>query len=82
MALYPLTAVFHNDFVVLLVPVDDADNMAQVAEKVAGHTINLRLKAKDAPMRVKFEGQVLPADQTISEAGIPPMGFVEVFYDE
>ncbi|HEX2911065.1 MAG TPA: toluene-4-monooxygenase system B family protein [Chloroflexia bacterium] len=82
MALYPLAAVFHNDFVVLLVPVDDADNMDVVAEKVAHHTINRRLQEKNLPMRVKYEGKVLPGTQTIMEAGIPPMGFVEVFYDE
>ncbi len=82
MALFPLTAVFHNDFVVLLVPVDDGDSMEAVAQKVAAHTINRRLRPRNAPMRVKYNGKVLPQDVTVTGAQMEPMGFVEVFYDE
>jgi hypothetical protein len=43
--------------------------------------INRRLPPQDAPMRVKYNDQVLPPDQTVAQAGMPPMSFVQVFYD-
>jgi hypothetical protein len=32
-------------------------------------------------MRVQYNDRVLPPDQTVSQAGLSPMSFVEVFYD-
>lgn len=81
MALFPLQAAFRGDFVALLIPVDDGDSMEVVAQKVAHHVINRRLPAQDAPMRVSHDGQVLPAEQTVAESGLPPMAYIEVFYD-
>jgi toluene monooxygenase system protein B len=81
MALLPLQAAFRGDFVALLVPVDDQDTMDVVAQKVAYHVINRRLPPQDAPMRVKYNDQVLPPDQTVVQAGMPPMSFVQVFYN-
>jgi len=81
MATVPLYAVFRSDFVTLLVLVDDKDTMEVVAQKVASHVIRRRLPPRDAPMRVQYNRRVLQADQTVSQAGILPMSFVEVFYD-
>jgi toluene monooxygenase system protein B len=81
MALLPLQAAFRGDFVALFVPVDDQDTMDVVAQKVAHHVIHRRLPARDAPMRVKYNDRVLPPDQTVAEARMSPMSFVEVFYD-
>lgn len=81
MAIVPLQAAFRRDFVTLLVLVDDEDTMEVVARKVAHHVIRLRLPPQDAPMRVQYNDQVLPPDRTVSQAGILPMSFVEVFYD-
>jgi toluene monooxygenase system protein B len=81
MALLPLQAAFRGDFVALLVPVDDQDTMDVVAQKVAYHVINRRLPPQDAPMRVKYNDQVLPPDQTVAQAGMRLMSFVQVFYD-
>jgi len=81
MAFLPLQAAFRGDFVALLVPVDDQDTMDVVAQKVAYHVINRRLPPQDAPMRVQYNDRVLPSDQTVAQAGMPPMSFVEVFYD-
>ena len=81
MALLPLQAAFRGDFVALLVPVDDQDTIDVVAQKVAYHVINRRLPPQDAPMRVKYNDQVLLPDQTVVQAGMPPMSFVQVFYD-
>jgi toluene monooxygenase system protein B len=81
MAAVPLQAVFRRDFVTLLVLVDDEDTMDVVAQKVAHHVIQRRLPPQDAPMRVQYNNRILAPEQTVSQAGILPMSFVEVFYD-
>jgi toluene monooxygenase system protein B len=81
MAIVPLQAAFRGDFAVLLVPVNDEDTMETVAQKVAYQVIHRRLPPQDAPMRVQYNDRVLPTDQTVAQAGLSPMSFVEVFYD-
>ena len=81
MAAVPLQAVFRRDFVTLLVLVDDEDTMEVVAQKVAHHVIQRRLPPQDAPMRVQYNNRILAPEQTVSQAGILPMSFVEVFFD-
>jgi toluene monooxygenase system protein B len=81
MAAVPLQAVFRRDFVTLLVLVDDEDTLEVVAQKVAHHVIQRRLPPQDAPMRVQYNNRILAPEQTVSQAGILPMSFVEVFYD-
>ena len=81
MVAVPLQAVFRRDFVTLLVLVDDEDTMEVVAQKVAHHVIQRRLPPQDAPMRVQYNNRILAPEQTVSQAGILPMSFVEVFYD-
>ena len=81
MAAVPLQAVFRRDFVTLLVLVDDEDTMEVVAQKVAHHVIQRRLPPQDAPVRVQYNNRILAPEQTVSQAGILPMSFVEVFYD-
>ena len=81
MAAVPLQAVFRRDFVTLLVLVDDEDTMDVVAQKVAHYAIQRRLPSQDAPMRVQYNNRVLAPEQTVSQAGILPMSFVEVFFD-
>jgi len=81
MATVPLHAAFRRDFVTLLILVDDEDTMDVVAQKVARHVINRRLPARNARMRVRYNHQVLSPDQTVAQAGILPLTFVEVFYD-
>jgi toluene monooxygenase system protein B len=82
MALLPLAAAMRDDFVVQLVPVDDADTMAVVAEKVAVHAVGLRVAPSDAPMTVFFRGEPVSADTTVADAGLGPMDFVEVRYGD
>jgi toluene monooxygenase system protein B len=81
MAPVPVTTVFRDDFVVQLVAVEDTDTMDEVCEKVAYHVIGRRLPAREAPMRVEHNGQVLAPDQTVAGAGIAPMDNIEVFYE-
>ena len=81
MATVPLQAVFRGDFATMLILVDDEDTMEVVAQKVAYHVIGRRLPPQKAPMRVQYNGLVLPPDQTVAQAAMPQMSFVEVFYD-
>jgi toluene monooxygenase system protein B len=81
MATVPLQAAFRGDFVTLLVLVDDEDTMDVVAHKVAHHVINWRLPPESLRMRVRYNQQILSPDETVAQAGILAMSFVEVFYD-
>jgi toluene monooxygenase system protein B len=81
MANVALQTIFRGDCLMLLVTVDERDTMDMLARKVARHVINRRLPARDASIRVQYNHRVLPPDQTVSQAGILPMSFVEVFYD-
>lgn len=80
MALFPVQAIFEGDFVVLLVPVDDADPMTAVAEKAAYHVVDRRVAAQDRPMQVQYNGTVLAGDDTVVTAGVGPMDVLRVGY--
>lgn len=79
--LVPLNAVFHTDFVQILVPVTTADTIAEVAEKVAYHVEGRRVPRQEAPKVVFHEGRRLSPDLTVAEAGIAPLDHVRVEYD-
>ncbi|MGJ5177547.1 toluene-4-monooxygenase system B family protein [Bradyrhizobium oligotrophicum] len=80
MALFPLQASFRGDFVVLLIPVDDGDDMSIVAEKVAQHAVGLRVAEKKASKSVYHNGRELPSAMTVAQSGIQPMDWIEVAY--
>jgi toluene monooxygenase system protein B len=77
----PLNAIFHDDFVQILVPVTTADTVAEVAEKVAHHVAGRRVPKQDAPMVVFHGGRRLDPALTVAEAGIGPLDNVRVEYD-
>lgn len=80
MAMVPLQVCFRGDFVVQLVPVEDSDDMNTVAGKVAHHAVGLRVPARDAPMRVYYNGKELPPEMTVAQAGIGVMDYIEAGY--
>ncbi len=80
MALFPLQAVFDDDFVTLVVPVDDTDPMSVVADKVAHHVVGHRVAAQDRPLAVRHNGTELPADVILSNTQIAPMDVIQVGY--
>ncbi|MEU7744000.1 toluene-4-monooxygenase system B family protein [Nonomuraea sp. NPDC049158] len=82
MALLPLSAHFENDVVALLIPVDDQDTARVVGQKIAEHVVGHRVAARSAPIRVRYEGRVLPPEQRIGEVGLGPLDHVEAFFDE
>jgi toluene monooxygenase system protein B len=75
----PINAKFEGDFVTQLVVVLDTDTMSEVAAKTAHHVVGKRLPKREAAMVVSYQGQELPPDMTVTEAGIAP--FQNVFVD-
>lgn len=78
MALFPLQGCVEGDFVVLLVPVDDADPMSVVGEKVLAHVLGRRLPDDAGPWRVRVDGTTLDDHLTVAAAGLAPLDTVEV----
>lgn len=79
--LVPLNAIFHTDFVQILVPVSSTDTIAEVAEKVAHHVEGRRVAKLDARKVVFHDGRRLSPGLTVAEAGIAPLDHVRVEYD-
>lgn len=80
MAMIPLMAAFRGDFLTQLVPVDDGDDMATVAAKVAHHAVGLRVAERAAPMAVWFNDKQLPAEMKFADSGIGVMDYIEAGY--
>lgn len=79
--LVPLNAIFATDFVQILVPVNTANTMAEVAEAVAHHVEGRRVRALPYPKIVIHNGRRLLPSVTVAEAGIKPLDHVTVEYD-
>ena len=79
--LVPLNAIFATDFVQILVPVTTANTMAEVAAAVAHHVEGKRVRALPYPKIVIYQGERLPDDVTVADAGIKPLDHVTVEYD-
>ena len=82
MAMIPLMAAFRGDFLTQLVPVDDGDNMAAIAAKIAHHAVGLRVAARNLPMAIWFNDQRLPDNMSFAESGIGVMDYIEAAYVE
>jgi hypothetical protein len=88
MALFPIYGVFKGDFVPHLVAVDTDDTMAQVAEKIAVHSVGRRVpnrvNAKGNPVefRVVIGDQTVPnhhaLSQVLADTGLKPLQWVTV----
>jgi toluene monooxygenase system protein B len=79
--LVPLNAIFATDFVQILVPVTTANTMREVAAVVAYHVEGKRVRALPYEKVVIYHGERLPADMTVSAAGIQPLDHIAVEYD-
>lgn len=78
----PVSAVFANDFVAILVPVTTADTMDEVAAAIAHHSEGRRVRALPYPKVVIHNGKRMTARMTVAEAGIKPLDFIAVEYDK
>lgn len=81
MAPLPVQAQVLGDFVINLVPIESSDTMDKVAEAIAYHSVNRRVAHQDRPLRVRFNGQVLPLDATPESAGVGLLDYLEAFYE-
>jgi hypothetical protein len=62
-----------------LVTVTPQDTMAEVAQKVAHHSVGKRIAPEDRGMGVYYQGRRVAPAATVTEAGIAP--FQHVFVD-
>ena len=76
----PINAKFGDDFVMHVVVITSADTMAEVAQKVAHHSVGKRIRPQPRDMVVYYEGRAVAADATATEVGIRPLQHVFVDY--
>ena len=76
----PINARFGDDFVMHVVVITSADTMAEVAQKVAHHSVGKRVRPQPRDLAVYYEGRAVDAQTTVSEAGIRPLQHVFVDY--
>ena len=76
----PINAKFGDDFVMQVVVITSADTMAEVAQKVAHHSVGKRVKPQPRDLVVYHEGRAVAAHITVTEAGIRPLQHVFVDY--
>jgi len=85
MALFPLSSLFENDFVIQVVPVDTEDTMDEVAQKCAFHSVNRRIEVQEGKvMRIKRHSnkELFPRDMKVANAGLLPTETIDVFYSD
>ncbi len=76
----PINALFLGDIVTQLVFILDSDTIAEVAGKVAEHSVGIRVAWRDAPMVVYLDGAPLPMSETVAGAGIQALQYLTVGY--
>jgi hypothetical protein len=76
----PINAKFGEDFVTHLVMITPGDTMAEVAKKVARHSVGKRIAPEDRDMMVYYEDRPVAPDATVTQVGIAPLGHVFVDY--
>lgn len=83
MSAFPIHAALEKDFLVQLIVVDVNDSMDQVAEKVAYHCINRRVKPREGVMRVRRHQttELFPRTMTVAESGLKPTEVVDVIFE-
>jgi len=76
----PINAKFGDDIFIHVVVITSADTMAEVAQKVAHHSVGKHVSAQPRDMVVYYEGRAVAARTTVTEAGIRPLQHVFVDY--
>lgn len=80
MAPFPVQGITEGDFVVVLCLVDSEQPMSEVAQAIAHHGVGKRVAPQDRPLRVRYQGDLLPDDATIESIGCAPMDVLEAVY--
>ncbi|WP_218313212.1 toluene-4-monooxygenase system hydroxylase subunit gamma TmoB [Alteromonas antoniana] len=83
MSAFPIHAALEKDFLVQLIVVDANDSMDQVAEKVAYHCVNRRVKPRKGVMRVRRHraSELFPREMTVAESGLKPTEVIDVVFE-
>ncbi|GHE76962.1 hypothetical protein GCM10017786_02780 [Amycolatopsis deserti] len=84
MAVIPLAAHFHGDFVIKLLPVDSGATMDEVAAAAAANSVGIHVP--DQPgrtLRVRKQGadEAFPRTSTVADSGLEPTECVEIYFE-
>jgi hypothetical protein len=84
MALLPIYGRFIGDFVPHLVAVDTEDTMAEVAEKVAAHSVGRRIPPRPDGngFEVLVDGEPIAGDIVLGSLGLRPLDWLDVRFRE
>jgi toluene monooxygenase system protein B len=76
----PVNAKFGDDFVMQVIVVKPSDTMAEVAQRVAYHSVGKRIRPQDRDVVVYYEGRAVADNESVSQVGIRPFQQVIVDY--
>jgi hypothetical protein len=88
MALFPIYGVFKGDFVPHLVAVDTDDTMAQVADKIAVHSVGRRIPNRPGAKgyRISIDDKPVanqqPLSDVLEQTGLKPLQWVTVEWSD
>ncbi|HEX8112911.1 MAG TPA: toluene-4-monooxygenase system B family protein [Kofleriaceae bacterium] len=84
MALFPIYGRFVGDCIPHLVAVDTGDTMAQVAEKIAVHSVGRRIRPRPGGhgYEVLVGGHRVDGDAVLGSLGLHPLDWVDVRFAE
>ena len=84
MAIFPIYGYFVGDHIPHLVAVDTDDTMAQVAEKVAAHSVGRRVRPRAAGngFEALIGGRLIAETVVLGSLGLRPLDWVDVRYRE
>ncbi|MEU6611735.1 toluene-4-monooxygenase system B family protein [Streptomyces shenzhenensis] len=75
-----IRAVFDGDLMVRLIPIDDTDSVASVAEAIAHQAVGTMVFPQDRPIGVWHDENLLDPKDTVGAVGIAPMDVLRVAY--
>lgn len=84
MALFPISSLFHGDFVLKLVPVDTENTMDEVAAAAAEHSVGVHVPDQPGKViRARAEGaaEPFPRDMVLKDTGLGPTDTVEFYFE-
>jgi hypothetical protein len=84
MALFPIYGRFIGACVPHLVAADTDDTMAQVAEKIAVHSVGRRVRPRPGGngFEVLVSGNLVDGDAVLGSLGLHPLDWVDVRFRE